>query len=213
MAELSDTEAPRLNEKPLSEVLAEIADGAGARISVGELMRRFGGRALGALIFVFGLACFLPLPPGATTIFGLPLLLLAPQLVIGASAPWLPERIKARTLATEDLKRGLDRLIPWLRKAEAISRPRLPMLFGPLGERAIGVACTALALVLILPIPLGNMLPALAVSTLSFSLIQRDGVIAILGYVVTAASAGVLALAAHFIVRSFQHMWAVLQPT
>ena len=39
----------------------------------------FGGRAIGALLFVFGLICTLPLPPGATTIFGFPLLLLAPQ--------------------------------------------------------------------------------------------------------------------------------------
>src|SRR5690606_7829099 len=102
------------------------------------------------------------------------------------------------------------RIIAWLRKIEAISRPRLVVLFSPLGERVLGLVCTLLAVVLILPIPLGNMLPALAVSVLSFSLIQRDGLIALVGYGITAASATVLTLAAHIVVKALMHGWAVL---
>ena len=194
---------------PLSAVLTEIASNSEARISVDELMQRFGGRAFGALLFVFGLACLLPWPPGGTTIFGLPLVLLAPQLIIGASVPWLPAAIKRRTISTADLAKGLPRVIPWLQKAEAISRPRLVVLFGPLGERLIGLACLVLALVLILPIPGGNIPPALAVSTLSFALIQRDGLIALLGYAMVAASGAVLVVFAHIIVRTFEHFFTM----
>jgi hypothetical protein len=201
---------PSPNQQPLSAVLVEIAEHPGEHITVAELMRMFGGRAIGALLFVFGLACLLPLPPGATTIFGTPLLLLAPQLVIGASVPWLPTGVKARRLSTADLRSGLPKVIPWLRRIEAVSRPRLPILFGPVGERVIGVICTVLAIVLILPIPLGNILPALAVSALSFSLIQRDGLIAILGYAIAVTSGSVLALAAHIIVRAFEHAWGLI---
>ncbi|WP_293676844.1 exopolysaccharide biosynthesis protein [uncultured Phenylobacterium sp.] len=198
------------NERPLSAVLIDIADHGEPRISMDELMLRFGGRALGALLFVFGLACMLPLPPGATTIFGLPLLLLAPQLVTGGGAPWLPEKVRSRTMNTADLRKGLLRFIPWLQKVEALSKPRLIVLFSPLGERTIGFVCTVLALVLILPIPLGNILPALAVSALAFSLIQRDGLIALLGYAIAITSGSVLAFAAHFIVRTFVHGWALI---
>lgn len=197
---------------PLSGVLLEIVDHAEPRISVEAMMQKFGGRAIGALLFVFGLACMLPLPPGATTIFGFPLLLLAPQLVIGAGAPWLPEQVKRRTLSTADLRKGLPKLIPTLQKVEAISKPRLVLLFGAVGERLIGLVCTALALVLILPIPGGNILPAMAVSALSFALIQRDGLIALLGYALAVTSASVLVLAAHIIVRMFVHALAVLSP-
>ena len=195
---------------PLSAVLIDIATYGEPRISVAELMQRFGGRALGALLFVFGLACMLPLPPGATTIFGFPLLLLGPQLVISARDPWLPERIKNRTISVADLRKGLPGLIPWLQKVEAVSKPRFVVLFGPMGERAIGLVCTVLALVLILPIPLGNILPALGVSTLSFSLIQRDGLFALLGYAIAIASGSVLALAAHIIVSTFEHAWSLI---
>jgi hypothetical protein len=200
------------NHRPLSAVLCDIAEHDEARISIGELTQKFGGRATGALLFVFGLACALPLPPGASTLFGAPLLLLAPQLIIGASAPWLPAGMKRRTISSADLKSGLPKIIPWLEKLEAVSQPRLTALFNPVGERVIGAVCTALAVVLILPIPLGNILPALAVSVLAFSLIQRDGVIALAGYAIAAASASVLVLAAHIIVSTFQHILAFVAP-
>lgn len=212
MSDATETADTPEKELPLSAVLLEIADLSTPRISVEELMQRFGGRAIGALLFVFGLICALPLPPGATTIFGLPLMLLAPQLVIGAAAPWLPERVKRRTLSVPDLRKALPKVIPTLQKVEAFSKPRLSLLFGALGERLIGVVCTALALVLILPIPGGNILPAMAVSALSFALIQRDGVIALLGYALAVTSASVLALAAHIIVRMFVHALAMLSP-
>jgi hypothetical protein len=212
MSETTETIEPPVNELPLSAVLQDIAEHPGHRISVEELSQKFGGRAIGALLFVFGLACMLPLPPGATTIFGFPLVLLAPQLIIGASAPWLPAGVKHRTVSTVDLQKGLPRLIRMLRKVEAVSKPRLVFLFNAVGERLIGLICLALALVLILPIPGGNILPAMAVSALAFALIQRDGVIALIGYALAITSASVLALAAHIIVRMFLSVLAVISP-
>lgn len=200
------------NQLPLSRVLADIAAQSEDEISIADLAQMFGGRAIGALLFVFGLICTLPLPPGATTIFGLPLLLLAPQLVIGASAPWLPKGVKSRAITTAGLARALPPVIKTLRKIEALSRPRLVFLFNPIGERVIGVLCTLLAIVLILPIPLGNILPALAVTVLAFSLIQRDGLIALAGYAAAITSASVLALAAHIIVMTFHRALMMLSP-
>lgn len=193
------------NPRALSAILEDAAAHDRARISVAELTQLFGGRAIGALLFIFGLACMLPLPPGATTIFGFPLVLLAPQLIIGASAPWLPAGLKQRTISTADLNKGLPRLLRWLRRVEAISKPRLAFLFNPVGERLMGLVILALALVLILPIPGGNILPALAVSALAFALIQKDGVIALAGYALAITSASVLALAANIIIRMFSH--------
>ena len=197
------------NPLPLSAVLGQIAAHAKPQISIAELAEMFGGRAIGALLFVFGLICMLPLPPGATTLLGFPLLLLAPQLVIGASAPWLPSRVKQRTIATAGLSKTLPRAIPWLQRIEAVSRPRLVFLFKPLGERVLGLVCTALAIVLVLPIPGGNIVPAAAISALAFALIQRDGVIALLGYLVAFASAGIVVLAAHIIVRMLEQALSV----
>ncbi|HEX4713062.1 exopolysaccharide biosynthesis protein [Phenylobacterium sp.] len=196
--------------EPLSEILREISERAEPTVSVGEFMEMFGGRAMGALLLVFGIACTLPLPPGGTTIFGAPLVLLAPQLMIGSRAPWLPARMRAQSIATADLRRGLPRVLRWLRRIEAVSRPRLLFLFGAWGHRAVGLVCTILALVLILPIPLGNMLPAAAVSVLSLALVQRDGVLALFGYALAVLSGGVLVLAANLIARGLTQAFELL---
>lgn len=195
---------------PLSAILRQAGESANERVSLAELTEQFGGRALGAFLLVFGLACMLPLPPGGTTIFGLPLLLLAPQLMMGSRAPWLPAKVRERTLATADLRRGLERLLPWLQRLEAISKPRFSILFTAWGQRLIGLVCTVLALVLILPIPLGNILPATAVTVLALSLVQRDGALALLGYALAATSAGVLVLAAGIVISAVQHLLTML---
>lgn len=196
--------------QPLSEVLQEVADLPSERITVAELVDRFGGRAMGALLLLFGLLCLLPLPPGGTTLFGLPLLLLAPQLVIGRHAPWLPLRLRLREVPLSDMRGRLPRLIRWLRRVEAISQPRLTFMFGAVGERLIGIVCTALALVLILPIWGGNFLPALAVAVLSLAMILKDGLLALVGYALVLISGTVLALAAGIIIKILQQGWAAL---
>ncbi len=199
-----------LNTLPLSTILRAVAEREEPTVSVAELMELFGGRALGALLLVFGLACTLPLPPGSTTLLGAPLLLLAPQLVIGARVPWLPRRIRERTMSTDVLRRSLPSALKWLERVEAVSRPRLTFLFGAVGERLIGLVCTVLAVVLILPIPFGNMVPAAAVSLLSLALIQRDGVLALFGYLLVILSGSFLVLAATVISRGAHHVLQVI---
>ena len=191
--------APDDDPRPLSEVVRELAQTERASISLGEVVDAFGTSALASLLLVFGLACSLPLPPGATTIFGLPILLLAPQLLLERPAPWLPDRLRRRELAASEARRVFERMQPWLRRMEALSRPRLDFVVGRTGRQVMGVICTLFAVVLILPIPLGNMLPAATVSIFSLSLIQRDGIVATLGYGFAAASIGALVLAANLI--------------
>jgi hypothetical protein len=135
----SEPEAKPAPDAPLSEppLPKPDAETPSERISLNELSARFGGRALGALLLVFGILCLLPLPPGATTIFGLPLLLLAPQLLVGLRAPWLPQTLRHRAVEMDQVRPNLPRVIRWLRRIESVSRPRLTFLFGPVGQRLI----------------------------------------------------------------------------
>lgn len=198
--------APDDNEvRSLTEILRDLCDGDG-EVTIGEIVEAFGRRAFGALLFVFSVPNLLPLPPGSSTILGAPLVLLAPQVAIGVRHPWLPKKLKARKLSRRDLAKAFDRLIPWLDRIEQASRPRLTWMFGPVGDRLIGLASTLLALVLILPIPFGNMLPAATVGVLSLALIQRDGILAIIGYALFAASVGVLVMTANVAIAAAQRL-------
>ena len=182
--------------KSLSDVIAEFGEDARPSLTVGQMLDSFDSRAFGATLFIFGLLNTLPLPPGSSTVLSLPILLLAPQIAWGADAPWLPRKMVERPLKRDDLRGLFRKLTPIVKRMELVTRPRLTWLFTPLGERMIGVVCTLLAMVLVLPIPLGNLAPGATVAILSLALLQRDGLLALLGYLMAAVSAALLFLSA-----------------
>jgi hypothetical protein len=193
---------------PLSAVLRELGADADGHISIGDITEHFGPRAFGTVLFVFGLLNLIPWPPGGTTITGTPLLLVAAQVAWGAPTLWLPKRITRLGFDRSLFSKGLDRVLPWLERLEKVSRPRLGFMFGPIAERVLGLVCTLLAIIIVLPIPGGNLLPALAVTVLAISLVLLDGVIALIGYALVACSAALLVLFAGMIVELFEGAYA-----
>jgi hypothetical protein len=167
----------RPNGQRLSALLAEIArDEQRERVSVGDLLDAFSNRAFGPLIFIFAVPNMLPVSaPGFTAVLGVPLLFLTFQLMVGRTHPWLPRLIAERSFAHADFRRIERRIAPGLQRIERMIRPRLLALTEPLGERLIGRLGLVLAIIIFLPIPLGNMLPAFALSLLSLGVLERDG--------------------------------------
>jgi hypothetical protein len=194
---------------PLSALLLTLADRAPGPVSLVAVVEHFGARAFGGILFIFAIPNLLPLPPGSSTVLSLPLLLIAPQLAFGADWPWLPHALARRTVDHHALAGVCRRAAPWVARAERLTTRRFVFLFGPFGDAIIGVVCTLLAAVLILPIPLGNMLPAAAVATLALSLVQRDGLLAILGYGMAFASAAVLTVSGHLVVAAVARLGAM----
>ena len=62
------------------------------------------------------------------------------------------------------------------------------MLSAPISQRCIGSVCFVLAVIVMLPIPLGNMLPALAICLLALGLIEEDGIWILAGLTTTIGS-------------------------
>ncbi len=150
------------------------------RIAISDLLNALGDRAVAALMFVFAVPNVLPVPPGTSAVLGAPLVFLAAQLAFGRP-PWLPRFIAGRSIARRDFASVVDRISPWLGRAERLMRPRLTWLAQPPMEYAVGTVCLLLAIVLALPIPLGNVLPAVAISILTLGIMERDGLWIIAG--------------------------------
>ena len=72
-----------------------------------------------------------------------------------------------------------------------------------------GVVCTLLALVLVLPIPLGNLAPGATVAVLALALLQRDGILALLGYLMAVGSGALLFVSAHVVVLGARKLLGV----
>jgi hypothetical protein len=177
-----------LHGRRLSDILTEIADDTSPlRVSVVDLLAAMPDRAFGALMFIFALPNVLPTPPGTSTVLSVPLIFLATQLTLGQH-PWLPRLIANRSMARTDFAALIARTNPRLARAERLLRPRLAGLVQPPFEYAIGVICLLLAVILFLPIPFGNNLPALAICMFSLGIMERDGVCVLIGLLTAVAS-------------------------
>jgi len=167
---------PASRAERLSAILTEIARGEDReRISVADLLHALEHRAIGALLFIFAVPNAIPVPPGVSAVLGAPLIFLAFQLMLGRK-PWLPKVITDRSLSRVDFEKVVNLAAPWLAKAERMMRPRLQVLSRPPAEYVVGAICLVLAIILFLPIPLGNMLPAFTICVLALGILERDGV-------------------------------------
>lgn len=197
LAEVEESEAEEAPEgrrrrrkprKRLSDILTDIGtDTSRTRISVGDIMEATGARAIGALILLFAAPNVLPTPPGTSSILGMPLVYLTAQLMLGR-LPWLPKFISERSIYRADFIGMMDRAAPILARAEKLLKPRLGLLVSAPAERVVGTICFILAMVLLLPIPLGNMLPALAICLFAFGILEKDGLWIIAGTLVSAVA-------------------------
>lgn len=176
----------------LSEIVRSIS--AEDDITVGKLAESLGERAFGALMFIFAVPNIIPTPPGTSAILGLPLVFLTWQVMIGRQTLWLPAVVRHRRISRDLLQTFVSKMTPVMAKLERVLKPRLGFLVNTnLAERALGLVAFPLSLILFLPIPLGNMLPAAAIACLALGLAERDGLAVGFGYVLSAASVLLLA--------------------
>ncbi|SMO90180.1 Uncharacterized conserved protein [Paracoccus laeviglucosivorans] len=168
---------------PLSVLIEQLAAAPGKdRISVARLIEWFEGRATLALLLVFGILNILPNPPGSSVVLGLPMLYLAAALMLGRP-PRFPAVITRRGLSQSMFQTIARHSLPMLRRVERILHPRLDALASPLALRISGALCVLLSLILILPIPLGNIPPAACMCLLALAAVARDGLWTLIGWV------------------------------
>ena len=186
-----ETQTEQSRPLPLSQRLHHIvADDGPDRLTFSELAARLHSSAWGGLLFIFAAINVLPLPPGTSSFFALPLLLVSAQMVFGRSSPWFPARLERRGVTKQELGRLIGK-IEWLEiRVERIFKPRLPALTGPTAARVIGLVCFLLGLLAAIPIPLFHMAPAGAILLFGLALIYADGAL-----VIAAAVAALLSLA------------------
>ncbi len=178
--------------RPLSVVLVEAAAGEAERITVGELVDHLSSRGLAPLILLMGLINVFTIIPGSSTVLGLPLVFLGLSLLIGARSLWLPARLRAKSFDRAKLRRTIDLALPWLHRIERLAHPRGWPWGQALLDRAYGAIVLFLGLMITLPVPFGNTMPAISIILLSLGFTARDGLWVAAGLLATATAFGIV---------------------
>ncbi len=159
------------------------------RIPLNDLAAAHGNAALGTVLVLLAAPCLLPVA-GVGTALGLGLLAVAMTLWRGDAQVALPARVAALELPLHWARRVLQLLARFYNHAGRHARQRMTAV----ADRAqrspwLAAKIAMMAALIILPIPFGNVLPALALMLLGLGLAFRDGVLVLVG-----AATGGLAL-------------------
>lgn len=157
------------------------ADAPSQTVTLDWVLDRLNERAFGLFLLVLALPCCIPFLYGIPQVVALPLMLVSIQILLGRRSPWLPAKLGARTVSKEALQSLSDRAGPWLRKIEAVSRPRLTALSRPPVDRLVGLGLVLFSASILVPLPGTNSVPGVAVVIVSMGLLQRDGILILLG--------------------------------
>ena len=167
----ADTEKRRPSSRVLQEVIRQAS---GEYVTVGWLTSTLHRDSFGVVMLCLGL---LATTPVGSTVPGLILAVMAVQLIVGRGKPAFPHFIMTRRLPTKHLLRLGGRAIHVLKYLEKAVHPRWPMTF-EVAKRAVGVMVLLLTAVLLLtPVPLSNVAPAMVISLISLAYVEEDGLL------------------------------------
>lgn len=170
---------PEGTPQRLSAQLRQLADREEHQeLTLGGLMDELQGRVYTLLLLVLALPMCQPVPlPGLSTPFGVAIALLGLRFAL-SQRPWMPKRLLATKLSGSffpAVMRGGARVLGVFEK---LLHPRMTGVFefGQMRFLAGAVVCfCGLLLLLPLPIPGTNMLPALTVILTAAAFSERDG--------------------------------------
>jgi hypothetical protein len=154
-------------------------------VTLREVMSVLHGRGYVLLVMLLALPFATPIPlPGLSTPFGLVIALIGIRLALGQK-PWLPARLLDTRLAPKLFAKVFAAARKILRGFEFFLRPRLLWLTRSpalLQLHAVPIVLCAVLLLLPLPIPFSNIIPAFSILLMSAGLLERDGGFILTGY-------------------------------
>lgn len=151
-----------------------------------SILSTFGSRSHGFLIIFLCIPFIQPLPLlGLSTPLGGMLALLGVWLMLGKH-PWMPKRFRQLHIQNEIIQKSCDVLESLLLKVEKFIRPRWSIMTSHLLIRILNgflVFIFAILLALPLPIPFSNSVPAYIMIFLALGILEEDGLLMILAYI------------------------------
>lgn len=180
----------------LRRVLAQLP---GPDVRIGYVILQLRRRSFGGLLIILGAVNLLP---GVSLFSGFATIVPGLQMAAGFRAPLLPRFIRRRRVDVDDLRALGEKLVRVIEWVERFVRPRWLLLSTPPMIVIVGVLVTALAVVVMLPLPLSNFPPAVALILLSLGIMERDGLLIVIGLFAAAVALVIGALISYFALHS-----------
>jgi hypothetical protein len=169
-------------------------------LSIGEALEAMGSTSIAFTILFLAIPALTPIPGPFGMVFGTALALVSLQIVAGGRKVWLPAIVRDRRVSSATLDLVVGHAVPVIARVEKVVRAgRLQAFTGPTVQALLGIPVFLLAVVIALPIPFGNILPVFSLVVLAVALMERDGLVTLIGLLLTLATIVATAALLYFI--------------
>ena len=166
-----------------SVVLKRLYDEAPAdHFTLGWVMASLRKRSFGMIMLLLSLAAVVP---GVSIVAGLLLMIPAFQMIAGRSSPVFPRRIVNHPLPTRHLLALVRHAVPLLRYLEKMIHPRWHIPLEATKRLVATIVIILDALIVLAPIPLTNVVPALVIGLISLAYLEEDGLLLLIALLVS----------------------------
>ena len=181
----------------LRRILAELPEN---EVRIGYVVLQLRRRSFGGILIMLAA---LGLLPGISFFAGLAMIVPGLQLLAGFRAPLLPRFVRQRQIDVNHLRAMGEKAAQLIERIERFVKPRWVILTFPPVPPLIGILVTGLALVVMLPLPFSNLPPAVALLCLSLGLLERDGLMILIGIVAAAIALAIGVLITYLAIEGF----------
>lgn len=158
------------------------------RVKLNFFLQSFRDRSYGFLFMIFCLPSMFPgfLPP-LPSFLAIPLIILAIQLIWGIQSPILPNFIANKSFGVASFTSVMQKASSLFIKIEKKIKPRHEYMVKGKAKSVMSVFILLLSFSILIPLPLTNFFPSLAIILFSIAIIERDGLLAIFAYIIGTA--------------------------
>lgn len=180
--------------KALSELLTHFIETTHGqdKVAISDLLDSLSSRSHGPMLLFPAIIAISPIGmiPGMSIVTGTLILLIATQMMFFSNRPWIPNRIASFEFSREKLKSGVDKTNPWVKWFEKIVRSRFQFLASGIMIYPIAIVCVLMALSFypLAFVPFGVLAPGFAITMFALGLTARDGLLVMLGFLLTAVA-------------------------
>ena len=180
-SEPTERETGSSQHQPSARLRLYVSTVASERIALGDIVRTLGNSTPGFMLLVLALPAFVPtgLPIAAPA--GAAMMVIGALMMAGRTEITMPPWFARRSLTRAQIGSLVKAAVPVI---EWLERPLMPRLAWVLKRRQLRIAGIMVAvngLLIFLPIPFGNSIPAIAVIFMALGMMAGDGAAVISG--------------------------------
>lgn len=165
-----------------------------------DLNQGVGQKSFGLTLLLLALPSALPVPaPGYSTPFGIALLLISLQMILGRQSVWLPASMARIRIPPKLAAKLAQAAQSFLLRSERWVRPRQVWVQTRAARAGLALIVAAMALLMTLPIPLTNTAPAMVIFLIGMALAESDGLLALFAGILGLGACGLYTIIVYLV--------------